>query len=383
MLDISVLTTSSPHSIMKIKGFIGFVLVFSAFGTVSIVAAQEKTEKTKKVNFDYSTNPPVREGKAKSSVISSKSEAGTQNKPETPQKGKSDVALKSTTDQDGEFEDLTESAAPADASNETIAKMTREIAKNAAAAKLPDTEIYKVGINDVLFISLQNATGNSSKYYTVLNDGTIDYPLAGEMVSVVGLTSDQIEEILREKIKLYENPEVSVKIREHASHKINVIGAVEKPGERFLQREAIPLFVIRAEALVESDATFVSVKRKDLEPQTFSLSDEKYQSFLVFPGDIVEFGKEESKTTAAAENFYFIGGFVRQFGRKEYFEGITLTQAILASGGLRESKIRKITVRRKNAEGLLESLKYDLREIKDGKVPDPVIQPGDTIESNY
>lgn len=368
---------------MKIKRFISVVLVFAAFGVVSATAAQEKTEKTKKINFDYSANPPVREAKVKSSLISSKPEALPKRNTSNSEKRNTDVALEASIDKDGAFEDISQNKTPVGATNGTIAKKTREIAKNAAAANLPDTEIYKVGFNDVLFISLQNAASNSAKYYTVLNDGTIDYPLAGEMVSVVGLTSDEIEEVLREKIKLYDNPEVSVKIREHASHKITVIGALEKPGERFLQREAIPLFVIRAEAMVEPDATWVTVKRKDLEPQTFELSDEKYQSFLVFPGDIVEFGKEELKTTVAAENFYYIGGFVRQFGRKEYFEGIRLTQAILASGGLRESKIRKITIRRKNAEGLLESQKYDLREIKDGKVPDPVIERGDTIEGNY
>ncbi|MEZ5346131.1 MAG: polysaccharide biosynthesis/export family protein [Pyrinomonadaceae bacterium] len=368
---------------MKNRKYIGFVLTLLIIGIPSIVFAQEKTEKTKKVNFDYSANPPVREASVKPGIIDSKTDKTANNSGEKPAKTISGKDSGNSADKDGAFEDLTEDRGPVESGNVTIARKTREIAKNAATANLPATEIYKVGISDVLFISLQNAAVNASKYYTVLNDGTIDYPLAGEMVSVIGLTTDQIEDLLRKKIKLYENPEVTVKVREHASHKISVIGAVERSGEKFLQREAMPLFVIRAEAMVDPDATWVTVKRKDLDPQIFELTDEKYQSFLIYPGDIVEFGKEESKPVASAGNFYFIGGFVRQFGRKDYFEGLTLTQAILASGGLRESKIRKITIRRKNTEGLLESHKFDLREIKDGKVPDPQIEPGDTIESEY
>ncbi|MCB1023941.1 MAG: polysaccharide biosynthesis/export family protein [Acidobacteria bacterium] len=368
---------------MRFNVLKGLLLVSVVVGTSLTVCAQEKNEKVKKVNFDYSMNPPVREAKVKSSVISSDSENQEKKQIGVSGKENSAAAIKTTVDKDGLVAEIDDNPAPEGSANTTIAKKTREIAKRAATENLPATEIYRVGVNDVLYISLQNASGDSAKYYTVLNDGTIDYPLAGEMVSVIGLTSDQIEEVLREKIKLYENPEVSVKVREHASHSISVIGAVAKPGERFLQREAMPLFVIRAEALVEPEATRVTIKRKDSETQTFEMSDDKYQNVLIYPGDIVEFIKEDPKTVASADNFYFIGGFVRQAGRKEYFEGITLTQAILASSGLRESRIRNITIRRKNADGLLESQKYDLKDIKDGKIPDPVIEPGDTIESNY
>ncbi|HEX8290076.1 MAG TPA: polysaccharide biosynthesis/export family protein, partial [Pyrinomonadaceae bacterium] len=118
---------------------------------------------------------------------------------------------------------------PAANDNTSIARKTLEIAKKANTVSLSPTEIYKVGIGDILFINLQNSPNNST-YYTILNDGTIDYPLAGEMVSVAGLTTDEIEEVLRSKIKLYENPQISVKIREYSSHTISVLGLVEKAG---------------------------------------------------------------------------------------------------------------------------------------------------------
>jgi len=233
----------------------------------------------------------------------------------------------------------------------------------------------------VLFISLQNAPSGSTTYFTVLNDGTIDFPLAGEMVSVQGLMTGEIEDYLREKIKVVENPQVTVRVREHASHTITVIGLVEKPGEKFLQREAVPLFVVRAEALVKPTANRVTIRRANSVTETFDLSLASYEDILVFPGDIVEFSNfVEPKTLTQIPQFYYIGGNIRTVGQKDFYQGITLTQAILASGGLNKSRVKTVIVRRKNLEGLLEATVYNLIEIKDGKIPDPMLEAGDTIE---
>jgi polysaccharide export outer membrane protein len=213
-----------------------------------------------------------------------------------------------------------------------------------------------------------------------LNDGTIDYPLAGEMVSVAGLDTEEIEDVLREKIKLYENPQVSVKVREYSSHKITVLGLVEKSGERFIQREAIPLFVVRAETVVQPKANRVVIRRADSRVETIDLKDEKNENLLIFPGDILEFTNSAAQAGNGEPNFYFIGGEILSAGQKEFYAGLTLTQAILASGGLKKEGIKKVVIRRKNGEGLLVSTEFNLKQIKDGKVPDPALQPGDTIE---
>jgi hypothetical protein len=41
---------------------------------------------------------------------------------------------------------------------------------------------------------------------------------------------------------------------------------------------------------------------------------------------------------------------------------------------------RRAIIRRKNKEGILVSVTYDLRSIKAGKEQNPVIAPGDVIE---
>ncbi|NNE99693.1 MAG: hypothetical protein HKN25_11795 [Pyrinomonadaceae bacterium] len=367
--------------------------------------AQEKPEVIKKVNFGYSKNPPARtqknpkekksgsEKKSKKTEKNSKQVAKSKTSKEPGKNGKlesgetpgSTVVGKSGNGK-AKIEPATTDAAliSAEETGEmaTIAKKTREIAKKASNDSLPLTEVYKVGIDDVLFISLQNKGSGTSRYYTVLNDGTIDYPLAGELVSVVGLTTDEIEDLLRSKVKLYENPEITVKVREYASHKIMVLGLVEKSGEKYLRREAMPLYVIRAEAIVKPDATQVVLRKTGAEEATYELDDSKTGEILIQTGDIVEFIKGQAANSAIkVTGFYYIGEMVRKFGRKDFYEGLTLTQAILESGGLRNSRTKKVIIRRKNEKGLLESETYKLREIKNGKIPDPLLMVGDTIES--
>ena len=262
----------------------------------------------------------------------------------------------------------------------SAANKTLEVVKRAAAKNLAPTETYKVGVGDVLFISLQNAPAKDSTYFTVLNDGTIDYPLAGEMVSVSGFTVEEIEDVLREKIKIYENPQVTIKIRDYSSHSITVLGLAEKPGAKYLQREALPLYVVKAEAIVQPQANQAVIRRINGQVETVGLKDSKSDEILILPGDIVEFSNGASVNNSDEPSFFFIGGNIVSAGQKDFHNGMTLTQAILAAGGLSKSNVKKVIVRRKNKEGLLAAGEFDLREIKDGKIPDPEIFAGDTIE---
>ena len=381
---------------MTLKRFQSIALIIVTLFVASESFAQKDPPKTKKVNFGYSKNPPIREVKVKPVVKkpgSAKNKTGKGEK--KVEKPVADSTAKNTEFSKGsnvlENPNNTKSIAvktvdgkkndPSVDSGRTIAKKTREIANKAAKANLSPMEIYRVGAGDVLFIGLQNGKSSSSKYYTVLNDGTVDYPLGGGLISVSGLIADEIEDLLREKIKLYKNPEVSVRVREHASHKISVLGLVEKQGDKFLQREAMPLYVIKAEAVVNSKADQVTIRRQGSEPETFALADEERQGYLIYPGDVLEFGSAEADRRAAgASGFVYMGSFVRESGKQEYSSGITLTQAILTSGGLKSSKTKKIAVRRKNSEGLLETNIYNIKDIKNGKVPDPILEPGDIVE---
>ena len=342
------------------NGFKYKILLMSAlsFGVFGQAFAQDAPAEVKKINFGYSKNPS-------SKIRKNVNNAETVNQPQE----KVQISTNINSEPENESENL------------SAAQKTLDVAKRASLANLAPTEIYRVGVSDVLFISLQNAPAKSSTYFTVLNDGSIDYPLGGGMISVNGLTVEEIEDLLRSKISLYENPQVAVKVREYASHPITVLGLVEKSGEKFIQREAVPLFIIKAEAIVHSSATEAFIRRADSQTESIDITDAKADEILIFPGDIIEFKNGASNRKAdSATQFYYIGGNIVSGGQKDLLDGLTLTQAILASGGLKKSSAKSVIIRRKNENGLLSPTVYNLKEIKNGKLPDPVLQAGDTVE---
>lgn len=353
---------------------ITFLLLTVSTPLVLQVSAQQTTETVRR-NSPFSPNPKRKDVSAQTASNSGKpAEKQTGNVVSVDSLNKIPVETASNTQyKNVNFE------------SRSAANKTLEVAKRAAAATASPTEVYRVGIGDVLFISLQNAPAKDSTYFTVLKDGTIDYPLANEMVSVSGLTTDEIESNLKTKIKLFENPIVSVNVREHNSHSYKVLGAVEKPGEKFIQSEAVPLFVVRAESSVQSNVTGVVVNRANGTTENIDAKDSHYDEVLIFSGDIVEFKpsvKKENEQSSAKPQFYYIGGAIKSSGQKDYVNGLTLNQAIFACGGLKKSKSQTVIIRRKNTEGLLISTEYDLKAIKDGKIPEPELQAGDMIEIN-
>lgn len=170
-----------------------------------------------------------------------------------------------------------------------VAQRTMRVVNKTVLDPLPPSEIYKVGVGDTLFIDLKNSP-QGSRYCTVRTDGTIDFPLAGESIIAAGQTVDAIEEMLASGITLFPGPQVEVKVREFGSHKINVSGLVENPGEKNLQREAMPLYAIISEAIVSAQATKAVIKRAPLvKLELYDLDDPATGNVLIYPGNSVEF----------------------------------------------------------------------------------------------
>lgn len=264
-----------------------------------------------------------------------------------------------------------------DANRPSIAQATFKVAKAAEARSALPTEIYKVGVGDVLFVGLRNSPQGSG-YFTVRPDGSIDYPLAGENVKVADHTVETIEEILSSSIKLFQDPQVEVKVRQYASHKIVVAGLVENGGDKYIQREAMPLFAIRAEAVVSPKATKVAIRRRDNQrAEVFDLNDPKAESVLIFPGDAVEF--TGNTASFSANGSYFISGEIASGGQKDLIGGLTLYQAVIVAGGTKGDP-KKAIIRRKNENGLFNVQEHNLRSIKAGKSMDPMVMAGDVIE---
>src|SRR5215212_11770463 len=88
------------------------------------------------------------------------------------------------------------------------------------------------------------------------------YPLLRDPLTVSGMTTDELSAQLVAEFRhrgLYEKPQVRVSVREYASHTVLVSGLVNDPGTKVLKREAIPLYVVVAEAQPKPEAGRASI----------------------------------------------------------------------------------------------------------------------------
>lgn len=257
--------------------------------------------------------------------------------------------------------------------NGTPAKTDDSIAKTTLQSL---ANIYRVGVGDILDIRLLNATSRESTLFTVMAGGLLDYPLAGEPVSVAGLTTDEIKQQLVSKIKVYDDPKVAVSVREYASHTVIISGLVNEPGTKVLRREAMPLYVVLAEAQPKPEAGSATIVHADRQTVTVNLSDQKAMTTFVLPGDVITL----VPAPPAPPQFFYIGGQISSPGQKDFHAGMTLTQAVLASGGTTRFASSKVKISRQGADGRLITTEYNLKQIEAGKIPDPELQPGDRID---
>lgn len=265
-------------------------------------------------------------------------------------------------------------SAPSSAAS--IIKAGNSVGPTTSAAEAALINTYRVGVGDVLDIRILNSATKASTLYTVIDGGVIEFPLVGGSMSVAGLTTAEIQTRLAAELKrraVQDNGPLSVGVRQYASHTVLLTGLVGVPGTKTLRREAVPLYVLLAEAQPRLDGARVSVMRVDGAGFTVDLADQSALNVLIRPGDII------NVTTRPAE-FYYIGGPVNYPGQKNHQAGITLLQAILAAGGLVRPSANAVEISREGADGRLSTTKYSLKDIKAGRVADPRLQPGDRIE---
>lgn len=235
------------------------------------------------------------------------------------------------------------------------------------------TRIYRVGPGDVLDVRFKDSDSQST-LFTVTPAGLLEHPLLADAIPVTGLTVEEISDIVEAELKRRQlvSQKVSVGVRDYSSHTILVSGLVREPGTKILRREAIPLYVVVADAQPLPDAASVSVIRSEFD-QTYEidLTQPKEMNLLIRPGDVIT-------VQAHVTQFVYVGGEVKSPGEIRFRRGLTLTQAIIAAGG-GISKLKEARIGRENGHGFLNLTRFRLKEIESGKIPDPLVQPGDRI----
>ncbi len=234
------------------------------------------------------------------------------------------------------------------------------------------TRIYRVGVGDVLDIRLLNTPSRESTLFTVLAGGIVEYPLIDEPIKVDGLSAEEIGARLTGKIKVIDHLRVVVSVRDHSSHNVIVTGLVYNPGSKILRQEAVPLYVVLAEAVARPGAAKATITRAG---QTIAvdLGDQAATSTLLLNGDLVT-------VSTAPPASYYVSGEINSPGEKMFRAGLTLTQSILASGGITRNASGKVKLSSQGASGTSTAVEYNVKEILEGRKPDPTLKPGDRLE---
>lgn len=325
------------------------------------------------------TSAPASSTSHPSSTPNSSTTPGSSSTPNSSTAGSSTAPSSSTTSSStAPGSSPTSSPSSASSASAPASSSPSPATPTAPARVLAPTEVYRVGAGDVLDIRLLNqGATRESTLFTIMEGGLLEYPLAGGPRIIGGLTTEEIAAQLTAEMKrrgIYEKPRVVVSVREYASHTVLVSGLVEQPGARVLRRDAVPLFVVLAEAQPRPEAgRAVLISRKTGQSTTIDLTDDAGMSTLVSSGDVVQ-------VQSRPREFFYIGGQIAAPGQKDFHAGMTLTQAVLASGGVTATASGKVRVARQGPDGRLVSTEYNLNDIEAGQVPDPRIQPGDRIE---
>lgn len=266
-----------------------------------------------------------------------------------------------------------------DQPNGSLASLSSAPPSAATSKPIPNdialTKVYRVGPGDVLDVRLTENASPQPTLFTVTSAGLLEHPDLSAPLPSTGLTVEEIRAHIEDDLNRRsstKNPNVSVGIHEYVSHTILVSGLVKEPGAKILQREAIPLYVVVADAQPLPEAERVSVLRNESnESYTIDLLAQSEMNLLVRPGDVITLQPNPAQ-------FFYVGGEVKSPGEKTFRRGLTLTQAIIAAGGLTGNS-KEARLARDNGKGFLVVNRYKLRDIDSGKVPDPAIQPGDRI----
>jgi polysaccharide export outer membrane protein len=284
-------------------------------------------------------------------------------------------------------------------SSRQVRLMNERILTSAMSFRRDPYRDYKIGPEDLLEISVFEDE-KLNKIVRVSSQGNISLPLLG-ILKVRGLTGNELEKEIRDLLaeKYFQDPHVSVFIREYRNQRISVIGAVEKPGvfdvtgqKTILEMLAMAgglrgepnsagqlLFVIR-QPIPEEDTSKEEKNSGEQSPKTFVIDLEellvKGDLALNIPlmhGDVIN---------VPVSGKVFVGGEVRSPGGFPLSgKRMTIGQAITLAGGLKyqangsETKIFRYS--EKGAER--ETFSVDVYAIQKGEAEDTNLKENDII----
>ena len=260
---------------------------------------------------------------------------------------------------------------------------------------------YLIGPRDVITITIF-AGGEKQQEVdlTVSGQGIINVPFIGP-VKAEGLTIPQLEALIQKPLAqdYFVDPEVNIQIKEYHSLHYYISGAVKTPGLYEMTSEASLMELIAKAggvlpergnvAYILRESTNNMEKGEDIEElmssrepirvDLKSLLDKGDMTYnlLLKSGDVIYIPLE--KALNLAESNIYVEGEVKKPGVYSFQPGLTALNACIMAGGFADFAAPNRTKIIRNTEEGPEVIRINLNDVKEGRIPDIELQPGDRI----
>src|SRR5467141_2779262 len=237
-----------------------------------------------------------------------------------------------------------------------------------------------IGAGDLLEISLYGMPDFKTDV-RVNSGGEISLPMIGAL-PVAGLSVEQAETLIAHKLTekgVFNDPHVTVFVKEYATQGLSVLGEVQKPGIYPLlgSRKLYDAISVAGGTTPKAGRYVLITRRNDPQhpvqvPLLTGASDAMQNNVVVEPGDTILVSK--AGVVYVVGDVRMPGGFVMENGND-----ITVMKAIaLAQGTNPNAALNAARLIRKTSEGP-KDVPLDLKKILAAKAPDPQLQPDDVV----
>ncbi|HSI52753.1 MAG: polysaccharide export protein EpsE [Ramlibacter sp.] len=231
----------------------------------------------------------------------------------------------------------------------------------------PAADDYKLAAGDTIRVQVyQNP--DLSMEARVSESGTVSYPLLGS-VALGGLSIPDAEKRIASELKakdILKQPQVNINVVQNRGNQVSVVGQVNRPGRIPLETFNMRVSEVVAAAggvTVNGDDTVVVTGMRDGKPfrKEIDLSSGQ-DDFIVKSGDTVNVNKAAT---------YYVAGEAQKPGSYRIERGMTVMQALAASGGpTPRGTVNRLRLTRTAPNGATVQIEPRLN--------DPV-QPGDVL----
>jgi polysaccharide biosynthesis/export protein len=237
----------------------------------------------------------------------------------------------------------------------------------------------RIGSGDLLLVTVFGAPDYNHEVRVAI-DGSVNLPFLGA-VKVVGLTPGEVASDLQTRLSAggyFNNPQVSVFVKEYATQGVSVLGEVQKPGVYPLLGSRTLFDVISAASgttQTAGDRVYITHRDRPQQPQiiklTYDAQGAAQSNVPVLPGDTVIVQK--------AGMVYVVGNVQKPTGIAMVDPGLTVLKAIaLAQGIAPNASLDKARLVRKTSDGQI-AIPLQLKKMLAAQIPDMRVEPEDII----